>query len=175
MATTQRTYDRGKQRGDRLIRAFGHEVLDARLSLGLSQQALADAVRMPASKISRIEHAKLPSLSIIDAAIVASAVGLDLSARTYPGGAPTRDAGHARHLQSLLAHARPPLRYRTEVRLPFREGVPEQRAWDALVSDGEGQTGVELEQRLYDLQAQTRRILLRVARQRHRAPSACRR
>jgi hypothetical protein len=38
-------------------------------------------------------------------------------------------------------------------------GIPEQRAWDALLSDADGETGVELEQRLYDVQSQTRRIL----------------
>ena len=59
------------------------------------------------------------------------------------------------------AHVAPPLRYGLEVLLPPSEAVPEQRAWDAMIFGPDGDTGVELEMRLYDLQAQTRRILLK--------------
>lgn len=97
----------------------------------------------------------------MDAVVLADAVGLDVSFKAYPGRSPTRDAGQAKRLQSLLGHARPPLRCATEVPLPRREGVPEQRAWDALLVAPDGETGVELEQRLYDIQAQMRRILLK--------------
>lgn len=100
-------------------------------------------------------------VALLDAVLLADAVGLDLSVKTYPGGSPTRDAAHARRLQSLLAHVGAPLRYRTEVLLPARDGVPERRAWDALLFDQTGETGVELEQRLYDVQSQTRRVLLK--------------
>ena len=56
----------------------------------------------------------------------------------------------------------PPIRYRLEALLPPKEsGPPERRAWDALLFDSHGDTGVELEQRLYDVQAQTRRILFK--------------
>lgn len=116
---------------------------------------------MSHAKVSRIEAGGSPSLSLLDAVLLADAVGLDLSVKAYPGRTPTRDAGHARRLQSVLAHVGPPLRYRTEALLPARDGVPERRAWDALLFDAGGQTGVELEQRLYDVQSQTRRILLK--------------
>lgn len=116
---------------------------------------------MPASKISRIELAKLPSLSFVDAAIEASAVGLDLSARTYPGGSPIRDTAHGRRLQFLLNHVARPLRWRTEVPLPTRNGLPDQRSWDATIIDGVAEMDVELEMKLYDAQAQTRRIHLK--------------
>ena len=49
----------------------------------------------------------------------------------------------------------------TEVALPHRDGVFEQRAWDAMLFSDDGHTGVELEQRLHDVQAQTRRIMLK--------------
>jgi transcriptional regulator with XRE-family HTH domain len=161
MATVERPYDRGKRRGVRLMSSFGNDLRDARVSLGLSQAAVASAVRMPASKISRIERSELPSLSIIDAALIASAVGLDLSLKTYPGGGPIRDAAQARRINGLLAHVAEPLLNRTEAPLPQRDGVPDQRSWDALISDADEDIGVELEVKLYDAQAQTRRIKLK--------------
>ena len=45
--------------------------------------------------------------------------------------------------------------------MPVRDGIPERRAWDALIRDSDGETGVELEQRLYDVQSQTRRLMLK--------------
>lgn len=36
--------------------------------------------------------------------------------------------------------------------------MPEQRAWDAMIVGPDGDVGVELEIRLYDMQAQARRI-----------------
>jgi len=116
---------------------------------------------MSASKVSRIEHGLLRGLSLVDAVVLADSVGLDVSVKAYPGRLPTRDAGHAKRLHKLLSHVRPPLRFGTEVQLPPRDGVPEQRAWDAMLYAPDGETGVELEQRLYDVQAQTRRIRLK--------------
>ena len=92
---------------------------------------------------------------------VADAVGLDVSVKAYPGGTPTRDAAQARKLGGFLRHVGKPLRYATEVGLPQREGVTDQRAWDAMIFGPDGETGVELEMRLFDLQAQTRRIHLK--------------
>lgn len=140
---------------------MGTEIRDARLSVALSQKDTGRAARMSHAKVSRIESGKSPGLALVDAVLLAEAVGLDLSVKTYPGRSPTRDAAHARRLQALLAHVGQPLRYRTEVPLPAREGAPERRAWDALIRDSDGETGVELEQRLYDVQSQTRRILLK--------------
>lgn len=144
-----------------MVGTLGNELRDARLSYGLSQQALAAAVRMPASKISRVERAALPSLSVRDAALIATAVGLDLSVKTYPGGAPIRDSAHAHHLQRLLHHISRPLRYRTEVPLPARDGFPDLRSWDATITDQTEEMGVEVEMKLHDAQAQTRRIHLK--------------
>jgi transcriptional regulator with XRE-family HTH domain len=161
MATSQRAYDRGIRRGERLMQTFGAEIRDARLSRGLSQATVGAAARMPASKLSRIERARLPSLSLLDAAVLANAVGLDFTARTYPGGSAIRDAGQARRMAALLRFAAIPLRNRTEVPLPSRDGAPEQRSWDATISDPSETMGVELEAKLYDAQAQTRRIHLK--------------
>lgn len=138
MPSSERAFDRALRRGHRLLTSFGADIRDARLSSALSQQAIGRAVRMSHAKVSRIEAGLSHRLALVDAVLLAEAVGLDLSAKTYPGRSPTRDAGHARRMQSLLGHVGHPLDYRTEVVLPARDGVPERRAWDALIRDSDG-------------------------------------
>ena len=117
---------------------------------------------MSDSKVGRIEAGRASTLTLFDAVLLAGAVGLDLSCKLYPGGPSVRDASQARTLARLVSHAAAPIRVRLEAPLPARlDGPPERRAWDALLGDAEGETGVEFEQRLYDLQAQTRRIFLK--------------
>lgn len=161
MPISERAFHRALRRGEMTLRTLGNEVRHARHAAGISQASLGRVVGMSDAKVSRIEAGSSHRLALIDAVLLADAVGLDLSVKTYPGRSPTRDAAHARRLQSLLSHVGQPLRHRTEVPLPARDGVPERRAWDALIRDSDGDTGVELEQRLYDVQSQTRRILLK--------------
>ena len=158
MPASERAYDRGARRGERLLQIVGTELRDARIAHGISQNALAEAAHMTQSTISRIESARMRGLSVRDAAVIASLLGLDLAARTYPGAEPLRDSAQARKVGELLRHVRRPLRYQTEVLLPPREGVPERRRWDALITDGAAEMGVEVEMRLHDAQAQTGRL-----------------
>jgi transcriptional regulator with XRE-family HTH domain len=158
MPSAERSLDRGTRRADRILRLLGDEVRDARIAAGLSQRSVAVAARISIAQVSRIERAGLPNLSIRDAAVVASVVGLDLAARTYPGGDPLRDTAQARKVGELLRHVGRPLRYQTEVLLPPRDGVPERRRWDVFITDGITEVGVEVEMRLHDAQAQTGRI-----------------
>jgi hypothetical protein len=113
---------------------------------------------MSPSKISRLERAELPRLTIVDASRVASVLGLDLVVRAYPAGAPLRDAAHAERLRRIIRHVRPPLRYRLDVPLPQRVGQPaELRGWDVMLYGHARRTGIELEMRLRDAQATIRR------------------
>lgn len=64
-------------------------------------------------------------------------------------------------MTELLKFAARPLRHGTEVALPSRDGALEQRSWDATISDADETMGLELEVKLYDAQAQTRRIQLK--------------
>ena len=161
MATREQRYAAGTRRGERLLNIYGEEVRHARLALGLSQTQVVVVARMSQAKLSRIEAGALRSLSFIDAARVAKAVGLDLSVKAYPSERRPRDAGQMRRLVALLSYVSAPLRFRTEVPLPSDGPFPDQRAWDALI-DGDGEeTAVELEVSLYDIQAQTRRIFLK--------------
>jgi transcriptional regulator with XRE-family HTH domain len=159
--TVQRLYDRGARRGYRVLQTLAADLREARLALGLSQCDVGVATRMPTSKISRVEHAKLPSLSFVDAAQIATAVGLDLAVKTYPGGPALRDVGQVKRVARFVAHIARPLAYRTEVPLPPRDGAPEQRSWDLTISDGQDAVGVEFEMVIHDAQAQTRCIHLK--------------
>jgi transcriptional regulator with XRE-family HTH domain len=141
---------------------FGDELRHERIASGLSQAATGHSAGISGSKVSRIEAAKLPRLSLVDAFGVAAVVGLDVSLRTYPGGNAIRDTAQARRLQKLLAVVAAPLQSRAEAPLPATTDVPEQRAWDATVEGAGAVTAIELEMRLYDLQAQQRRLALKV-------------
>jgi hypothetical protein len=113
---------------------------------------------MSAAKISRLERAQLPRLTIVDASRVAGVLGLDLVVRVYPGGSSLRDAAHVDRLRRILKHVRAPLRYRIDVPRPQRPDQPmEQRGWDAMLYGHGRRTGIELEMRLRDAQATIRR------------------
>lgn len=140
---------------------LGDELRDQRLTLGRSQQAVADAARISRARLSRIENGKVPRLSILEASQIAAVLGLDLSVRAYPGGSPVCDSAHAERLRGILGHAHIPLSCRTEVPLPAVAGRPEQRAWDGMIRGAGRRTGVELEMRLRDGQAAERRLNLK--------------
>ena len=161
MGATERAYDRGTRQGGRWLRIMGEEFRTVRLSLGLAQRHVAESAHISQSVYGRIERGVLPHLSILLAARIATVLGLELSARVYPGGSPIRDTAHAERLSRLLAHVGSPLTYRTDVPLPPTTEHPEHRAWDAVLRAGGERTAVELEMRLYDVQAQTRRLHLK--------------
>ncbi len=139
---------------------LGRELRTQRLSLGLSQEAVATAARIERCRYSRLENARL-DLTVAELYRLGAALELDAFVRLYPGGSPLRDGAHARKLAEFLAHARRPLTCRTEVPLPAAQGRLERRAWDAVLAGGSERTAIELEMRLYDAQAQERRISLK--------------
>jgi transcriptional regulator with XRE-family HTH domain len=140
------------------VRAVGEEFRDQRLGLGVSQQKVAGAARIQRSRYSRIECGRIEALTIVEASRVASVLGLDLVVLVYPGGSPLRDAAHAERLRRVLSHIRPPLRYRLDVPLPQRQDQPtDLRGWDAMIYGNGRRTGLELETRIRDVQAMTRR------------------
>jgi transcriptional regulator with XRE-family HTH domain len=154
-------HDRLRSRGDararRILGEFAVEVRHARLHSGLSQEEVGARAGLSGDKVWKVEHEALATLSIADASRMAAVVGLDFAARCYESGVRIRDASQAKRLAALLSFVAPPLRYLTDAPLPAREGIPERRAWDALLSGGGERTGVELESRLTDMQATTRR------------------
>ena len=161
MGAYDRPFDRGTRQGERWLKLLGEDFRTARLSLGISQTRVAEAAHTSRQTCGRIELGKHRHVTVLRAAQLAAVLGLELSARTYPGGSPTRDAAHTERLHQLLQHVGAPMRYRTEVPLPATTDHPERRSWDAMLFGHGVRTAVELEMRLYDGQAQLRRINLK--------------
>ena len=96
---------------------------------------------------------------------IGAVVGLQVRLRAYPGMDPIRDIAQVRLLERCRKRLGPGLTVRIEVPLPIAGDL---RAWDACI-DGlrpSGDSGsslpVEAETRLADLQAQSRRLTLKM-------------
>ena len=137
------------------------EFLERRLAGGQSQADIAKASGISRSVYSRIETASRPNLSILEAARIASVLGLDLGVRLYPGGEPLRDVAQHARLTRIVGELRPPLTFRLEVPLPATPDRLEQRSWDAVLYGHRRRTAIEVEMRIRDAQALERRIALK--------------
>lgn len=158
MATRQRPVDVGAARGRALVAHLARELREARLDRGLSQDAVAAAAGLSGARLSRIERGLVATLSIDQASRLLAVVGLELSARAYPSGSPTRDAAHVALLGRLRGRLHGSLRWRTEVPLPIPGDL---RAWDAVIEGDGWWVGVEAETRPRDAQALLRRVALK--------------
>src|SRR6266498_5265825 len=98
VGSSQRALDRAARLGDRTLREFGDVIREARVGAGLSQEFLAGAAGLSGPQVSRIERAKLGSVSIIQATRLGAVLGLDVRVNVYPGGEPLRDAASAKRL-----------------------------------------------------------------------------
>ena len=139
------------------MRLVADEFRAARFASGLSQRAVAEAVKISRPAYGRIERAELHTLGVVVAARIAAVLGLDLYVALYPGSRGLRDEPSAKMIKRVLDAAAPPLRCQTDAPLPRRSDTNEQRAWD-LVTTGHGErTAYEFESRLHDVQAILRR------------------
>jgi transcriptional regulator with XRE-family HTH domain len=145
-------------RGRQMDAALGVELRQARRAHGLSQIAVARAVGVPQTRISRLERALAPRATFAELSSVATLVGLRLVVRCYPIGSPLRDAGQVALLEELQARLADNLRWRTEVPVPL---LGDLRAVDAVISGAGPTILVEAWTRLSDLQAQTRAAQLK--------------
>ncbi len=139
--------------------ALERDLREARLDRGLSQEAVGGAVGLDRSWVSRLERGLVTDLSIVQAAELLAAVGLDLSARAYPSASVVRDAPQRRLLGRFRGFVHPSLGWRTEVPLPIPGDL---RAWDALIAAPDWRCGVEAETHPHDLQALERRLGLKL-------------
>ena len=144
----------------RLLGEFRSEFLAARHAAGLSQMAVAQAGSMSRASIERLELGRLTSLSVVQAAELATIVGLDLVLRTYAGPSPVRDAGQLRLLHRLIVRLGPDWVWEFEVPLGVER---DQRAWDARGVHRRTGVAVVIEAvtRVTDVQALLRRIALK--------------
>lgn len=155
VATRERPADRGAEIGRRALRDLGQEFRNARRDRGLSLRDVASAAGISATTVWRFEHVKNPSIGVVTVARLLAIVGLDLSARAYPGGSPLRDAGHGTVLSAVRVLLHVSLGWGTEVPFP-RPG--DQRAWDGMVRGPGWRYGVECETAPRDAQALGRRL-----------------
>lgn len=136
----------------------GREVLAARHMAGVSQDSLGAAVDRSGSEVGRIERGEAPWLSIVDAAKLLSAVGLDLWAKAYSAGPPIRDRAHVHLLDRFEARLPDSVRREREWPIPL---PGDRRAIDLMLFDLPLRTGVEAETRLTDEQALERDLNLK--------------
>ncbi|CAN5756453.1 hypothetical protein BH24CHL5_BH24CHL5_00330 [soil metagenome] len=141
-----------------MARTVGREIRLARRGHGLSLKQVGQTVGISASELSRIERGLAEWAPLVGLAQLCAVVGLDLSARAYPGGSPIRDARHAALLNRLRTTLHPGLRWSTEVPLP---NPADQRAWDAMISGDGWRYGTEAELNPIDGQALIRRLTLK--------------
>ena len=134
------------------------EILEGRLSAGLSQREAAAAVGMSRSELGRIERGEIARPTIEQISRACTAVGLRLVARAYPAGDPVRDRTQLALLARLRATLAVGVDWRSEVPLPLPGDL---RAWDAVMTFRDGVVAVEAESRLRDVQALERRISLK--------------
>ena len=163
MATQDRRASRGRTRGRRLLAELLAEVETARVSRGLSHATLGRAIGLSGSQVGRFLRAETDEISLPRLSALLAVVGLDFSARAYPGGPAIRDRAQLALLERFRVRLHPSLRWRTEAPVV---GVPtsttvDQRAWDAAVDSAGWALRVEAETRLHDVQALQRRIALK--------------
>jgi hypothetical protein len=128
---------------------------------GKTLREVGRSAGMSYSQVGRLERAVSPNVTVVQLAKVGAVVGLDIRVRTYPGHLPLRDASQIALLDRLRKRLAPTLTMRTEVPLPIAGDL---RAWDAVIAAFEPATEplhAEAETRLYDVQAQLRRIALK--------------
>lgn len=137
---------------------IGAELRTGRRSAGLSQAAVGAIVGLSQAEVGRIERGAAPWLTLANASVLLSAVGLELWARVYPGGPPLRDTAHLRLLADFEARLHPRIDCRREWPIP---GDRSRRALDLLLLGLPTPIGVEAETLLTDLQALEREINLK--------------
>jgi transcriptional regulator with XRE-family HTH domain len=155
MPPRQRPIDRGTLRGRELVATLCREIRTARIDRGLTVREVARACGISPSAVSRIERGLIVRVPLVVLAQLLSVVGLELSARAFPGGEPIRDAGHAQLLRSFRARLHGSVRWATEVPLP---ALGEMRAWDGMVMGANWRYGIEAETGPTDGQALARRL-----------------
>ena len=159
MPAQSRRQDLAVERARAIRTEIGRSLREARLDRDLSLRAIAAATGISAPVGSRIERGLAASVTLEQVAKFGAAVGLDLSARLFPGGAAARDAPQTALLGRLRRLLHPSLAMPTEVPLPIPGDL---RAFDAVIRGDGWVEPVEAETRPRDGQALDRRIALKL-------------
>jgi transcriptional regulator with XRE-family HTH domain len=155
MATRETRRQRGRRQGDMIVRRLATELRTARLTAGLSQEALAELAGWTQTEISRFERNLFTNVSVPRVAQLAAVVGLDMSATLHVFAEPVADRGQQAAIERFLTHVSPSYRRAREVLLP---NPGDRRSWDLLLRLDAQRVGVEVETRIRDIQVLVRRI-----------------
>jgi transcriptional regulator with XRE-family HTH domain len=158
MANRERPRDRGARIGRQELTKLGREARDARIQAGLTQRTVADSVGVHRSWVGSFEQGKAPGIAFQLVATIVAVVGLDLSAKAYPGGDALRDEGQATLIGRFLPMVHESVGRALEVPFPI---AGDARAWDVRLRIGSTVWGVEAETHVGDLQATLRRLALK--------------
>jgi transcriptional regulator with XRE-family HTH domain len=144
------------QQGDRELRRtafrFADEFRELRLRAGISQRAVARAIDVHSTVITRLERGD-PSVGAIIRARACAVLGADFRLQLYPErSALLYDAAHARIIERLVKLAGPGWRVRLEHPLPRRRSI------DACFFAHEAIVVSEVETRLGRLEAMQREL-----------------
>lgn len=168
MPIRQSPVDRGLARGRTIVLDLCRELEAARLALGLSFEDLGKAVGISGQQAARICRGRSPDVSIRRLSGLLAAVGLDLSARAFPGGPPVRDAAHLTLLARFRERVSASVSWHLEAPVVGPAGASafptapyDRRAWDVVLEGPGWRVGVEAETRLGDIQALERRLSLK--------------
>ncbi|HEX5579734.1 MAG TPA: helix-turn-helix domain-containing protein, partial [Candidatus Limnocylindria bacterium] len=141
-----------------LLQRLGRELRLARIAAGSSQAEVGRRLGLSKSEISRIERSEIPGLTVLALQRHAAVLGLQLSARLYPGGRRVLDAPQLALLGRARERLEPAWRWELEVPVPLPRDL---RAVDARLNRGDISIVVEAITRLSDVQAQVRAAQLK--------------
>src|SRR5690242_17588797 len=155
VATRETRQERGRRRGDDVLRRLVNELRTARQVAGLSQRAVAVDAGWTQSELHRLESHEFTNVSLSRLGVVASVLGLEISVGVHPIGDGLRDKGHEALLKRFAAGIHPSLRQTREA--PFPNSF-DRRSWDMLLGVEQQLVGVEAETRIRDIQELVRRV-----------------
>jgi transcriptional regulator with XRE-family HTH domain len=155
----ERPRDRGRNRGEWLLKTLLAEAREARVARNLSQAQVGAALRISGSQYGLIERDAHRNVSFVTVAEILSVLGLELGAKAYPAGGGLRDAGQVALLNRFRERVSSDFHWRTEVPMPIAGDL---RAWDVGLVGAGLRIGVDAKTRLRDLQAVDRRVMLKL-------------
>ena len=153
MPSRRRRLDEAKRAGIAQLTTIGNELRAAREQAGLSQEVLAAGLEWRREKVSRVEHARLRTISLLDVVTHGAVLGLSVRTKVYPEGLPLRDLAQLSVSQRFLRRIAQEWRVRFEVPLAV---AGDRRAVDLMLASSDLSIAVEVFTRLLDVQAQIR-------------------
>lgn len=135
-----------------LLADIGRELRLARIGSGMRQVDVARAIGTSKSRVCRVEHAQVPTLTVADLTRHAAVVGLKPYLKLFPLGRRLLDGPQLELLGRFRERLHPSWTWETEVPMPIEGDL---RSGDCRVGVPDCTILVEAYTRLSDFQAQT--------------------